>query len=76
MRKQNGFFARQLRNEQTDAEHLLWRHLRNRQFLALKFRRQYPMPPYVLDFYCAELALVIELDGGQHIEALAYDQSG
>ena len=61
-------FARQLRNDQTDCERLLWQHLRNRQMAGYKFRRQYPCPPYVLDFYCAELHLAIELDGGQHYE--------
>ena len=60
--------ARKLRKEQTDAEQLLWSLLRNRQFCGLKFRRQYPMAPYVLDFYCDEERLGIELDGGQHNE--------
>ena len=59
-------FAQRLRSDQTDCERLLWRQLRNRQLGGLKFRRQYPVPPYVLDFYCAELRLAIELDGGQH----------
>ena len=60
--------ARKLRKEQTDAEQLLWQLLRNRQFCGMKFRRQYPMAPYVLDFYCDEKRLGIELDGGQHNE--------
>ena len=59
-------FARQLRSTATDAETLLWRHLRGRQLAGRKFRRQHPVPPYVLDFYCEELHLGIELDGGQH----------
>jgi len=59
-------FARQLRREATDAEILLWRHLRGRQLAGRKFRRQHPLSPYVLDFYCEELHLGIELDGGQH----------
>ena len=58
--------ARKLRQEQTNAEQLLWRVLRNRQFGGLKFRRQYPVAPYVLDFYCHEARLAIEVDGGQH----------
>ena len=41
--------------------------------MGLKFRRQFPLPPYVLDFYCAERCLVVELDGGQHIERTQYD---
>jgi len=64
-------FARYLRQQLTDCERLLWRRLRNRGLAGFKFRRQHPWPPYVLDFYCAELRLVIELDGGQH-----YDDAG
>ena len=69
-------FSRQLRADQTDCELLLWQRLRSRQIANLKFRRQFPCPPYVLDFYCAELKLVIELDGGQHFETsgLIHDQ--
>ena len=59
-------FARQLRQTQTDAETLIWRMLRNRALKDAKFRRQHPMGPYILDFYCAEHRLAIELDGGQH----------
>ena len=60
--------ARKLRKEQTNAEQLLWHVLRNRQFGGLKFRRQYPVAPYVLDFYCHEARLAIEVDEGQHSE--------
>jgi len=60
--------ARNLRRNQTDAEKLLWSRLRNRNFLNLKFRRQHPFPPYIVDFYCDDLRLIIELDGGQHTE--------
>jgi very-short-patch-repair endonuclease len=59
-------FARRLRKNQTDAEKLLWKILRNRQLLGLKFRRQHPVGPYILDFYCHDCKLCIELDGGQH----------
>ncbi len=58
-------FARANRAQATDAEALMWRLLRNRQ-LGVKFRRQHPQPPYILDFYCHERRLVVELDGGQH----------
>src|SRR3546814_11909279 len=61
-------FARHLRYQLTDCERLLWRQLRNRGLAGFKFRRQHPCPPYVLDFYCAELRLVVELDGGQHFD--------
>ena len=59
-------FARQLRKNQTDAEKLLWSILRSRQLLGLKFRRQHSIGPYILDFYCYDYKLCIELDGGQH----------
>ncbi len=61
-------FARQLRRQATDAENLLWRLLRGRRIANAKFRRQYSFPPYILDFYCHELKLAVELDGGQHNE--------
>jgi len=50
----------------TWAEKLLWQQLRNRKLEGLKFRRQQPQGSYILDFYCAEKRLVVELDGGQH----------
>ena len=53
----------------TEAEKKLWRALRRKQVLGLSFRRQHPIGPYVLDFYCPEIELAIELDGGQHNEA-------
>ncbi|WP_298188320.1 DUF559 domain-containing protein [Metallibacterium sp.] len=62
-------FARELRRRTTDAEALLWRLLRNRHMAGAKFRRQHPLSPYVLDFYCHDAGLAVELDGGQHNEA-------
>jgi very-short-patch-repair endonuclease len=59
-------FARSLRRRQTDAESLIWYHLRGRRFMDLRFRRQHPIGPYFADFACLDLQLVIELDGGQH----------
>ena len=59
-------FARQLRRDQTDVERKLWFALRARRFYKLKFRRQQPIGPYVVDFVSFEAKLVIELDGGQH----------
>jgi very-short-patch-repair endonuclease len=60
--------ARDLRKKRTDAEKILWRNLRARQFEGLKFRRQHPIGNYVVDFVCLEVSLVIEVDGGQHAE--------
>ena len=65
--------ARALRKSSTDAEDLLWFRLRNRQLLDLKFRRQRPIGKYIADFACLEIGLVIELDGGQHLDQIAYD---
>jgi very-short-patch-repair endonuclease len=59
-------FVRKLRQEQTDAETLLWHILRTRRFCGFKFRRQYPVGDYILDFYCHSAKLAIELDGGGH----------
>ena len=58
--------CRELRKSLTDAEQLLWYFLRNRRFQNFKFRRQHQFGSYILDFYCPELKVVIELDGGQH----------
>jgi very-short-patch-repair endonuclease len=67
---------RMLRRQSTEAERVLWRLLRMRQFRRLKFRRQHPLGPYIVDFYCASRRLAVELDGGQHFtaEGKAYDQ--
>jgi len=61
-------FARDLRQRQTDAENLLWRVVRNRSLDGFKFRRQKPLGPYIVDFYCAEAKLAVELDGGGHLD--------
>jgi adenine-specific DNA-methyltransferase len=60
----------------TDAEQLLWRQLRDRQFAGIKFRRQEPIGPYFADFCCVERKLIIEVDGGQHDDAaqIEYDR--
>src|SRR5262245_33997923 len=59
-------FARKLRQQHSDPGRLLWALLRNRHFGNFKFRRQHPFKPFILDFYCQEAKLAIELDGGQH----------
>ncbi|WP_353675113.1 endonuclease domain-containing protein [Acinetobacter towneri] len=59
-------FAKAMRHVATDAENLLWQRFRAKRFMELKFRRQQVIEPYIVDFYCHEIGLVIELDGGQH----------
>jgi len=66
LKTQHKPLVKALRRRPTDAEKKLWQRLRNRQILGAKFRRQQPFGPYILDFYCAESKLAIELDGGQH----------
>ncbi|KXO85911.1 DNA methyltransferase [Acinetobacter venetianus] len=68
-------FAKAMRSNATDAEHLMWQLLRAKRFMNLKFRRQHVIAPYIVDFYCHELGLVIELDGSQHSteDAIEYD---
>jgi very-short-patch-repair endonuclease len=61
--------ARGLRREQTPAEVRLWSALRNRQLAGLKFRRQHPYGQFILDFFCVEHQLAIEVDGGVHLNA-------
>lgn len=65
--------ARTLRKNQTDAERLMWSRLRNRQMLGCKFRRQQMMGNYIVDFLCMEPKIIIELDGGQHVQQQVYD---
>ncbi|MEW6456702.1 MAG: endonuclease domain-containing protein [Acidobacteriota bacterium] len=60
--------CRKLRKDQTDAEKKLWAVLRNRQLDGVKFRRQFSIGKYILDFYSPEYKLGIEADGGQHYE--------
>ena len=61
--------ARGLRHTPTHAEARIWSWLRDRRFGDYKFRRQHPIGNYVVEFYCRELKLVIELDGAQHASA-------
>ena len=68
--------ARELRQPQTPAEATLWRCLRNRN-LKYKFRRQHPIHRFIVDFYCAEAKLLIEIDGDSHFEKeqIEYDKA-
>ncbi len=59
--------ARELRGKGTNAEKFVWSLLRNRKVMGLKFRRQHQIGLYIVDFYCHELKLVLELDGGIHL---------
>jgi very-short-patch-repair endonuclease len=58
--------AKALRKRMTDAEQILWRHLRAHRLGGMKFKRQQPIGPFVVDFVCFDSRLVIEVDGGQH----------
>jgi very-short-patch-repair endonuclease len=58
--------AIELRKKMTPVEIELWKHLKNKQLLGLRFRRQHPIDIFIVDFYCHYLKLVIELDGGIH----------
>ena len=68
--------ARELRNNMTEHEKKLWFYLRKRFINNCRFRRQYPIGNYVVDFICREKNLIIELDGGQHneVQSLIYDR--
>jgi adenine-specific DNA-methyltransferase len=67
-------WAKEMRKRMPDAEALLWKLLRNRSLSQAKFRRQHPVGRYILDFYCAEKKLAIELDGAQHADQSDYDR--
>jgi very-short-patch-repair endonuclease len=66
--------AKTMRFTQTPAEQHLWYHLRANRFMGLKFKRQKPMGPYIVDFICLERGVIIEVDGGQHGDDVAYDR--
>ena len=65
--------AKRMRSEASDAERLLWKHLRAHRLHGYKFKRQVVIEPYIVDFLCLEAKLIIEADGGQHMEQQAYD---
>ncbi|MDP1536030.1 MAG: endonuclease domain-containing protein [Burkholderiales bacterium] len=66
--------SRKLRSTLTNAEQLLWHHLRQKQIAGTKFRRQHPVGRYVVDFACLSARLAIEVDGGQHAENAMRDR--
>ena len=65
--------ARELRGNMTAAELKLWAELKGNQLNEVKFRRQHPIPPYIVDFYAPQLKLVVEVDGDTHDEQKEYD---
>lgn len=65
--------ARSLRREATEAERKLWMALGGGRLEGFKFRRQHPIGRYFADFACAQGRLIVELDGGQHVDAADYD---
>ena len=65
--------ARQLRNDSTKTEILLWTFLKGRQLRGYDFHRQKPVDEYIVDFFCSELMLAIEIDGVSHIGKEMYD---
>ena len=67
--------ARTVRRDATDVEVKLWQCLKGRQIEGAKFRRQSPIAGFVADFACPEAMLVVELDGGQHVERAEYDRT-
>ena len=73
--KRPATFAKQLRQDSTDAERRLWAHVRAHRMLGWKFKRQQSIGKYIVDFVCFEAKLVIELDGGQHADAARADQA-
>lgn len=66
--------ARDLRNQATPAERKLWQFLSGKKFNNLKFRRQHVIGPFIVDFYCSEKKIIIEVDGGTHIDNHIYDK--
>ncbi len=65
--------SREFRQPLTPAEQKLWSVLRNRNLGGFKFRRQHPIGHFIVDFYCAEKHLVIEIDGDVHSQQIEYD---
>ena len=65
--------AKVLRKNMTDAERILWQHLRAGRLFGFKFKRQQPFGRYIVDFVCFDAKLIIELDGGQHQDAAVQD---
>jgi very-short-patch-repair endonuclease len=68
------YYRRKLRSNSTPAEKYLWSHLKSKQLDGLRFQRQHSIRNYIVDFYCASIGLIIELDGEIHKHPEARDQ--
>ena len=66
--------AKELRNNTTFSERVLWKHLKSRQLMGYQFTRQKPIDNYIVDFFCSKLNLVIEVDGDSHNDKQHYDK--
>jgi len=66
-------FAKKLRQQSTDAERVLWKYLRAHRMAGYKFRRQVVIEPYIVDFVCLQARLIVEADGGHHLEQVEDD---
>ncbi len=73
-KKEKIYIARKFRKNQTTTEQIIWEKLRNRQLMNLKFRRQYLIEGYIVDFYCPKLKLTIEIDGPIHSRQVKEDK--
>lgn len=73
MTRHLGKFAKRLRHNQTDAEQLLWYHLRGKRLGGYKFRRQHRISGFIADFACPAEGLVVEVDGGHHLDTSCHD---
>jgi very-short-patch-repair endonuclease len=67
-------FAREMRNDSSPAEKILWKLLRDRRLAGFKFRRQHPIGPYIADFFCAAALVVVEADGETHLKSVERDE--
>lgn len=67
-------FARELRNNSTLAEIMLWNEIKGRRLRGYQFMRQKPIDKYIVDFFCSKLKLIIEIDGESHIGKEEYDR--
>ncbi len=65
--------ASKLRQQSTDAERMLWKYLRAHRMAGYKLRRQVVIEPYIVDFVCLEAKLIVEADGGKHLEQVEDD---